>query len=933
MPQSCIVCDLETTGLNPYRDEIIEIALLQLEEGRITREMHTLVRPRRKIPVNIRRLTGLDDAALGAAPYLEEILPEAIRFIGPHPLMGHNISFDAGFLQAAHGRTLDNPLFDTRELARILLPGARSYRLSDLCRLLEIEMEGSHRALWDARAAAALYSRLMARAAQMEGKLLLHLAGFLTRAGSPWAEEMGQLAWQSRHTRINDRVPFRPSRVEEEAEPPRDPNIPADPEQLCALLEPGGPLATHLEKYEYRPQQKKMVAAIAGALAEEKYLLLEAGTGTGKSLAYLIPALQRSLKTGQRAVVSTHTINLQEQLWQKDIPLVKKALGWPFRAALVKGRQNYLCLRRWLHSLTVQDWTAREAAFYGRILVWARETTTGDKNELNLTRDEQELWLSLCADGEACQGTGCRWFSRECYVTRSRRLAEAANLVVVNHSLLLSDIRAENRVLPAYGCLIIDEAHHLEDAATEQLGLSVSRSGLSRWLNTLNRLLGRLSDVPPGENSPAWPALLQQAQEGRQRAGKGVELFFNTLQQLVVSHGEKKGEGNAPRHQLRLRPGSKSDLTNDLQGEYGNLRLYIQELLSGLEKINSLLEDWSEEEIWAGHARDLSQVLSTGRKMAGELDCIMKGELDNHVYWVEVERGKENAAVILRAAPVQVNTVLYEHLYKDKKAIIFTSATLSVEESFDHFMERAGLNLLPAGQVMTMQVDSPFSYESQSLLCVVRDLPLPGEGSGAIYSEALAISLLDLAEITGGRMLVLFTSHQMLQETYNRLKPVCEERDILLLGHNLDGSRWNLVEEFRTTTRAILFGASSFWEGVDIPGPALSCVVMVKLPFWSPGVPVIEARLEELARQGKDGFRHFSLPQAIIRFKQGFGRLIRTEQDRGVVVVLDGRLLTKKYGRQFLNSLPLKSHIRGDMHLITRQIARWFNKESRHVSK
>ncbi|NHM25535.1 DEAD/DEAH box helicase [Desulfofundulus sp. TPOSR] len=925
MPYSVVVCDVETTGLNPQHNEIIEIALLRLEEGEITGQFHSLVRPRQRVPATIHRLTGLSDELLATAPPLDEVLPSVMDFLGNNSLMGHNVSFDRDFLQAAAGTPIAAQLFDTRELARILLPNAPGFRLADLCRFLGIEQRRVHRALDDALATVSLYRRLLDKAAEMEGQVLLYLAAFLQRAGSAWADEIGQLAWQSRSRKITRPAFFLPPEPEETQEPVCPRNLPQSSRELAALLEPGGPLALHLESYEYRPQQARMVDAVTRALEEEKFLLMEAGTGTGKSMAYLIPAFYWSLSRGQRVLIATRTINLQEQLWQRDIPLVKAALGWSCRTALVKGRQNYLCLRRWLNTLQTRDWTAAEAAFYARILVWTQETTTGDRSELNLSSLEQELWQELCADSEACLGSRCRWFARACYVSRVRGQAERANLIIVNHSLLFSDVRAENRVLPEYAALVVDEAHHLEDAATEQLGRAISRTVLFRWLNKLNRLLIRLSELAPPRGDSSWLSSLQKVRDTSHRAFQGAESFFNALQQLVIQQASIQQKENTRRHVLRLQPGLEGDITAELQSEQANLLFCLKDLLTGLKKLIDHLESSQiEDESWAGPTWELSFHTTEGTRMVADLESILQGTLEKNVYWVEVHEGGEKTSCSLRAAPIQVNKILYEHLYQSKKSIIFTSATLTVEESFDHFMERTGLDLIPPERVVTMQVDSPFRYESQSLLCIVRGLPTPGEGSEDIYFATVASTLLDLAEITGGRMLVLYTSHRALQETYRRLKPVCEERDICLLGHNLDGNHWQLVEEFRTSQRAILMGASSFWEGVDIPGPALSCVVMVKLPFWAPQVPVVEARLEELASQGKDGFRHFSLPQAIIRFKQGFGRLIRTAQDRGVVVVLDGRLLDKKYGRHFLHSLPLKSHIQGNRHLIMKRIAHWF---------
>lgn len=927
VPHLAIVCDLETTGLNPLQDEIIEIALLRLVEGEITDQFHTLIRPKQKVPEAILRLTGLSEKLLAASPSLDEVLPLITNFLGKNPLIGHNVSFDRNFLQTVTGIPVVTRAYDTRELARILLPDAPSYQLAELCRFLGIEVKRVHRAMDDALAAVQLYRRLLDKTRKMDGQVLLYLTAFLQQAGSPWADEISSVALESCSQKIKRTLLFKPPIEEIEQDLTCPPDFPQSPQELFDLLKPGGSLAVHMVNYEYRPQQLHMVEAVTRALEEEKILLMEAGTGTGKSMAYLLPALYWSISHKQRVLIATRTINLQEQLWQKDIPLIKTALGWPCRVALVKGRQNYLCLQRWLTILQAGNWTAGEAAFYARILVWTQQTVTGDKSEINLTGFEQELWQELCSDSETCQGSRCRWFARSCYVSRIRFKAEKANLIIVNHSLLLSDVRAENRLLPEHAVLIVDEAHHLEDAATEQLGETISRSALFRWLNKVNRILVRIKELSLRENT-SLNSYHQKCLGAYSRVRQAVDLFFNLLQMMVIQKSLAEDQDIGNKYIVRLQPGSEGDITSILQPERENLLFALKDLLTGLKKISEHIESFVvEDEENNNLTWEFTCLIAEGTRILAVLEFILKGTMANSVFWVEIDK-EENNHCFLRAAPIQVNKILYDYLYQTKKSIVLTSATLTVENSFTHYIERTGLDLIPPERILALRVDSPFQYDSQALLCIVKGLPTPGKGKGGIYFSTLASTLLNLADTTGGRMLVLFTSHQALRETYHRLKPECLERGIRLLGHNLDGNQWHILKEFHNTEKAILMGALSFWEGVDLPGPALNCVVMVKLPFWAPRVPVVEARLEDLASQGKDGFLHFSLPQAIIRFKQGFGRLIRTTSDRGVVIILDERLLNKKYGRHFLNSLPVKNYIEGDLSLLKKQIARWLNPDA-----
>lgn len=933
MLNAFVVCDLETTGLSPRQHEIIELGLVRVEDGQVKETFHSLVRPKEKLPVGIRRLTGLADDQLKESPELGEVLPRVLDFLRNYPLVGHNVGFDKDFLEAAAGR-LKNPVYDTLELARIVFPFSPGYRLGDLCRFLGIENKKEHRALSDALATAALYHELLTALRGLDAQILLYLQAFLQRAASPWAGPLSALIQQVARDAVDTKIAgplfFSPPEQDFREEPvgAKEKKLSVSAGDLPSLLAPGGLLAARLENYEYRPQQIEMVKAVLQALGEKKHLLMEAGTGTGKSMAYLIPAIYHALINGERVVVATYTINLQGQLWQKDVPEIIGALEWLCRAVLIKGRQNYLCLRRWLNTLTAGNWSAEEAAFWARLLVWAVKTKTGDRAELNLNLREQELWLMVCADSEGCLGAHCQWQKKACYVTRARKAAEAANLIITNHSLLFSDLRAENRLLPAYGPLIIDEAHHLEDVATDQLGAQVTWSQFKRWLGAVGRLLSRLAGIipPPAGDLSSWRDILNKAQEERQKAAEGTDLFFKVLFDLVVARCGAPGGQETGRWTLRLPKEGNENFP--LETEYANLSFLCASLLDRLQKIVNMLEEWFSVEVgWKSYYGEALGQFTAGKDLVARFNFILSRKEENYVYWSEASLTEGSASLSLCAAPIYVGGIIYEHLLEPKETVILTSATLSVEGDFAHFMERVGLDLLPAERLIRVMVDSPFRYDDQSLLCVVKDVPLQGEVPDEEYFGALVAVIAYLIQVVQGKTLVLFTSHRALQETYHRLKSFCEETDIYLLGHNINGNRFRLIEEFRTHERSVLLGAASFWEGVDIPGEALSCVVIVKLPFGVPSIPVVEARLEDLARRGKDGFRHFSLPQAVLRFKQGFGRLIRTMRDRGVVVVLDHRIISRRYGRQFLNSLPLKSHVRGDIYAVNRCVARWLQKE------
>ncbi|OPX86260.1 MAG: hypothetical protein A4E53_03170 [Pelotomaculum sp. PtaB.Bin104] len=927
-----VVCDLETTGLDPFADKIIEIGLVRLEEGQITGRFQTLVNPRLPLHLKIKRLTGITDQDLAGAPELAAVLPEALDFIGDTPIAGHNIDFDLAFLAAARGKPFSNPTYDTLELARLVAPGSSNYRLGTLCRELNIELNAGHRALDDATATAQLLAALINRLRLLDLNVLVQLNTLLAEAHSRWQGFAAGLVKDLLRVFPDQKIPSVPywrRAVSENRAPARREQLPEyqrvllDPEALAALAGQAGPLARAIPGYEHRPQQEAMIRAVAGALNDQKYLLLEAGTGVGKSMAYLLPAVMWSIRNRERVLIATNTINLQEQLWNKDIPLLASVINEPFQAALAKGRPNYICLRRWRSALSGMH-QPEEAAFYARVLTWLAVTDTGDRTELNVLPGEGDYWLSICGDADGCLGSRCR-YQRDCFVNRAKKEAEEADLIIANHSLLFTDINAENRVLPAYGPLVIDEAHHLEDSATAHLGRQVSQSLLLRWLGQTGKTLGKLAEIAPPGDRGRWQQANHAAQEIRLETVEAARLFFHSLGALAT--GKSPGQDNEySRATLRL-PGSDAGYEDFLAAGRELVRL-LGQLTGAIESIEELLELWSiAAEEWDEPARDLLQVVHSGTALTQDLLFILESSDQAFVYWADLEyfAGGQVRYCTLQAAPIDVGEVLYNRFFKNKDSVVFTSATLSVNGTFEHFIERSGLSYLDPGQLVQAHFDSPFAYERQALLCINRDLPAQGAVADRLYLEQLEKIIAGLVGVTGGKTLVLFTSHRTLRETYYRLKDKLENMDICLLGHGIDGSRSRILEEFRTTERSVLFGASSFWEGVDVPGEALTCVVMVKLPFWSPKVPVIEARLEDLSRRKRDGFRTLSVPQAVIRFKQGFGRLIRTGSDRGCVVVLDARILSKSYGRQFLNSLPIKSHFRGGTDLIHKKLAEWLN--------
>ena len=935
MNRTLVALDIETTGLDPKNDRMIEIGAVRFVGTDVKAEFETLINPGIRIPPFITQLTGITDAMVRGEkiPQVEDAVRSLSDFVGDSPIIGHNIRFDLGFLHS-HKILEKNPAIDTYEMASVILPSEGRYNLRALGQSLAIPMRATHRALDDTKVTQAVYDELFKKIGELPIGLLeeivrlaknLNWDGYLPFLWS--LQEIRSTSTKQKSTPYQNTLLSIPPPKDLPPLQPKDSIKSLDLEEVASILEPGGPFHKTFPEYEHRSEQVEMLRASSKAISEGRHYLIEAGTGIGKSLAYLIPSALWAVMNQNRVVISTNTINLQDQLIGKDIPMLLEALDLQCRASVLKGRSNYLCPH---HLETLRKSGPKnsiEMRVLGKILVWLESSQTGDRGEINLSGPrERRIWNLVSAEHEDCSTEGClKRTGGRCPFYQARQKAHSSHLVIVNHALLLADVATGNRVLPEYDTLVIDEAHHLESATTNALSFYTSQSLFRRSLRSLGDekkgILNWILSLGERNLSPKDHAslyqLIQQIIDRSFKSESRMDEFFRILNQFL-----ERARGGKPigryTQQVRIQPETRKQPDWDgIEAAWDQSRQSLYGLLEDIQKLwESISEiihtDQREEHVYEAALNDLREASRELYEMYENLDDLVFEPNPNMIYWIESP--PQNQGIAIQAAPLHIGSLMERHIWFEKRAVILTSATLTTAGSFDYLRNR-----LQADDAEELYLGSPFDYQNAALLYLVDDIPDPTNIQG--HQLHISRGLIDLCKATGGRALVLFTSYSQLQKTASAITGPLAQEGIIVYEQGSGPSPTTLLKSFRQAEQAVLLGTRSFWEGVDIPGQDLSVLVIAKLPFQVPSDPIVAARAETY----QESFQEYMLPEAILSFRQGFGRLIRTKQDVGVVVILDNRLLNKSYGSLFMSSLPNCTIQTGPLAKLPQAASKWLN--------
>lgn len=904
---SFVALDLETTGLDSKRDRITEIGAMKYIDGRPGDTFTTLVNPGMPIPREVRELTGITDNDVKDAPDFVDVIDDVLAFVGNLPICGHQVRFDISFLGEESlrcgRRRPKNLTLDTAILSRLLLPGLDGYSLGRVASHLGVSLPQAHRAFDDARATGMVAASLLPRIMDIPVDVRRIMASFCPHSllkrvlGESLSHRgAGHRAWVVK-------LPPVPKPLKPVPEP-----VKIAPERVLEMFAADGPLGASMPGFVPRESQTEMALAVADTLNGGSLLAAEAGTGTGKSLAYLVPASLWAHANSRRVLVATHTRNLQDQLAKKDLPVIGELLGESFHFSVLKGRSNYLCINRYRKLLAgeIGNLSLRDREGLLPLIGWAEQTTVGDVEEQQQfnRRWYAKVWNLISAEAHQCEGRRCPYHDK-CFLQNARRRALASHVVVINHALFFSDVCSESSFLGPAGPMVFDEAHHLETSGFRSLCVTLDTRRVRDYTERCAALLRNLEKRAANDEAHAQARHLKKVVKRLRRDG-GMMLAE------VAGWARRQGTGSA---EFEIAYQAKQ---MDVLPGVAALGIVLSDLQDLLADLHQALVDFGDGEEDADLAAEVQECMTHTSQLKADLSYLAAAITEDHVFWLEGNHRKE--WVKLCGVPLDIGNLLASVWAKNEHGVVFTSATLSVAGSMSYFERRTGLTGVNAERSAAAIYESPFVPE-QMIRGALRDVPAPDSKEFAAFCAA---AIARVHRELGRNILVLFTSNAMLRAVDELLRTDTMVDTAKVLTQNVSGGRHQILERFTQSKGAILLGTASFWEGVDAPGEACEAVVIPRLPFPVPTHPLVQALAEKAAREHGESFVSYMIPEAVIRLRQGAGRLIRTPTDRGTLLVLDKRIVTRGYGKCFMRSLGGSFETFADMEAMLKAVNYFF---------
>ncbi len=886
MNNEFIALDFETTGLDRENDDIIEVGLARFKDDLLVETYSTFVFTDKQIPENVVKITGISNNTLEHAPKIEEILTDISSFIGDLPIVAHNASFDMAFL-LKHLPGLKNKVIDTLILSRILLPQEHYFSLEKLVDIFGIVNKNAHRALYDAIACGELLLKLLPFAGNIkdeEWEILLKTEEY-NPCGLDVLYSMKSSPGKQIPLKIND---YFIQGKEEKWGGKID---------LETVFSQKGYVGSALKSFEDRKEQQRLAKDIYSSFERDEFLITEAGTGTGKTFAYLFPSIDYVLRAEERVIISTQTKSLQNQLFYKDLPLVFKFFDDIPSAQILKGRGNYLCLLKWADMVdNLPLLSQEEVAFIQKLTIWRFRTKSGDIEELgniNLER-ESYLWQKMKCDDFFCLNQNCPFFSK-CYFKNARKNAKNSDVVVINHSLLFSDAANGNVILGDYDRLIIDEAHNIEKSATSNIGISLTQKELDYVFNAFSKKKSVFIKEIKKFLKP----------EEIDYVSKTSREIMSKISYVLSVAKEKYEESNLFR---TVKYNNIQILLDRMEESVEPLNVLFDRLVKQLVVIKDRLEDDGES--------NMASIIDGKRLQIEEIQFKVNSlfsPYDDNMCYIMESSGKLRD-IKLSSMPIYIGNILGEILFDKVKTLITTSGTTAIDGDFSYFLERTGL--LNYSEISITQIySSPFDLNVQLKTAICEFINDP---SDPLFYNDMTPVIKSILQSIPKKTMILTTSYTMLNAIYENIRNFSETLGIQVFAQGKSGSRTKIIENFKSSHQGLLIGTDTFWEGIDLPGRFLEVLIIPKLPFPPPDDPIIESRISKIREGGNNPFDTYMVPEMILKLKQGIGRLIRTTYDRGYLFILDSRIYRRNYGKRVLAEIPGKEYRISSYYLLSK---------------